>query len=322
MESPRQYQDAVRTWLSRCTEGERAVRVGTNRKCPLSQSEIDVAVRALGTPIQVEDSFIYFQTIDQCIEESPLGPQLAEVLNRKSMRPQQLHSLLVHDLKLLAYKKADDRDELCPATLASRRQCADIWARRKPWLMNPSSTRSERQIPAYFQWEWYFDYTFMIDAVAFEDGVRSGSSSAKVYQSVKKKFGPHTVKRKKGIATTSKLMFYVMIHRHGGIVAGPSLMYSGSRVPKSMALQKGAILAPWCAPMLHQFRCFTSLSQLVTSVRACRLWQTVLASTGKLAAAERERGYKFRPKEEYKVCAALHYNTTTLSCSSGSKQPW
>lgn len=243
--SMRQYQKTVRAWLTRYSCGEGTSRGGTDRLCPLSQSELDLAERALSTPIKVGDSCIYFQTVGQCIEQSPLGPKLQELLARKNLRPQTLHRLLVKDLHILAYKKCDMREELAQTTLLQRRKTADVWARRKPWLFRSSPTRSNH-LPVFFDWEWYFDYTFMIDAVSFEDGILSGGSSPNVYQSISNRYGPQLLKRKKGIASTSKMMFYVMIHRHGGIIAGPSLVFSGSKVPQHMATQKASILAPWC----------------------------------------------------------------------------
>jgi hypothetical protein len=249
MTNRHQFQDAVRSWYPTFLSGKPLERSGRCRDCPLSESELQFAVDTLSTPIEDGDSYIYFETVAQCIAESENGAKLEDILIRKHLSPQALHRLLVDDLGLVSFKIADLREELPESTLAKRRMCCDIWARRRYWLENPSPTRSGRPIPVHFDWNWYFDFTFMIDAVSFEDGALSGGSShKKVYQAIHKRFGPQLQQRKRSIARTSKMMFYVMIHRHGGIVAGPSLMMSGSRVPQAQASQKGAILAPWCAP--------------------------------------------------------------------------
>ena len=249
MTNRHQMQAVVRSWLPNFMAGERLRRSGRNSGCPLSEKEVQFAVQTLSTPIEDGDNLVYFQTVAQCIADSENGDRLQAILTRKCVSPQALHRMLVDDLKVVAFKRCDIREELAPSTLAQRRKCSEIWGRRRCWLEHPSPTRSAPAIQVFFQWDWFFEFTFMIDAISFENGVLScRSNSPKVYQAIHASFGPQLQQRKKSVATTSKMMFYVMIHRHGGIVAGPSLVLSGSRVPQAQASQKGAILAPWCDP--------------------------------------------------------------------------
>jgi hypothetical protein len=254
----RQYKDLVRTWYSRWDQAKPCRRVGIGRDCPLSANEIEFAVRVLGSPLQDGENNIYFESVSDCIARTELGDKLQVLLDKKRMRPDQLFRLLVHDLGLLKYETCDTRDELPLDTLKKRRDCSDIWAHRIHWLTTPSTTRQGDPVKHFFQWSWYFDLTFMIDAVSFEDGIRSASKKQRrVLKAVGKVYAPQMQKRKKGIDRTSNMMFYVVIHRRGGIVAGPALFYTGSKVPQSKAPQKATILEPWCGHTQHQFRCET-----------------------------------------------------------------
>jgi len=144
---------------------------------------------------------------------------------------------------LLKFETCDMRDEMRDITVDKRRKCADVWAKRAPWLTTLSNTRQEQPVQHHFEWGYYFDFTFMIDAVSFEEGIRSAPrKKQKVFKAIHKVHAPQLQKKKKGIATTSTMMFYTVMHRHGGIIAGPALCYSGSIVPKSQASQKADIL--------------------------------------------------------------------------------
>ena len=97
-----------------------------------------------------------------------------------------------------------------------------------PWLYVTNCTRSEADVPEYFDWEYYFNFTFMIDACSFEDGPGSG------------------VTKSKFIVNSSKLMYYTVIHPQGGVICGPDLVYTGSKVPVSRSDDKAKILTDWC----------------------------------------------------------------------------
>ena len=247
----RQFKNVVRRWYHRYSEAKPCCRQGSSADCDLSPCEIEFCVSALTTPLQVGESYHYFETIADCVSQTEYGERLSALLERKQMSPESLHRLLVDKLHVVKYAKCDTRDELPESTLKLRRACADIWGNRTHWLLNPSPTRDARLVKSYFFWEWYFDYTFMIDAVSFDDGIHSGKQSERVYQAVKKVYGPKLQRPKKSLEASSRMMFYVMIHRRGGIIAGPSLMFSGSRVPQRLAPQKGIILGPWYVVTQH-----------------------------------------------------------------------
>jgi hypothetical protein len=112
VETRRQYKAIVRSFLPEWCLGKSCRREGTEIKCPLSKLDLDMAVSALGTPMQDEDNQVYFETISECISRAADGDKLRELLERK--RSESLHSHLVDQLKVLAYKHATSGMS-CPA---------------------------------------------------------------------------------------------------------------------------------------------------------------------------------------------------------------
>jgi hypothetical protein len=247
----RQFKEVVRRWYHRYSEARACCRQGSSADCDLSPCEIEFCVTTLTTPLQVGESYHYFETIADCIAQTENGDRLSALLPDKQMSNESLHRLLVDKLHVVKYAKCDTREELPDSTLKLRRACADKWAGRAHWLLNPSPTRDARLVKSYFLWEWYFDYTFMIDATSFDDGIHSGKHTQRVYQAVNKVWGPKLQRPKKSLDASSRMMFYVVIHRRGGIIKGPALMFTGSRVPQRLAPQKGIILGPWYAVPQH-----------------------------------------------------------------------
>lgn len=242
----RQFRTVVRRWYARNAVAAPCRRLGSYA-CDLTASEIDLCVNLLSTPLQRGENYHYFETIAECIAIAEHGDRLSALLARKKMSPHTLHRLLVDKLHVLKYGRCDCRDELPESTLKLRRECAAKWAGKAHWMELPSARNDSALVKSYFKWEWYFDLTLMIDAVCFEDGAQSGKQTQRVYKALKKVYGPQLQKPKKQIDASSRMMFYVMIHRREGIVKGPDLMYTGSRVPQRLAPQKGSILAPWYA---------------------------------------------------------------------------
>lgn len=243
--SRRQFKDLVSRWYTRWDNGELCERVGQTG-CVLTQAEIQHAVQVIGTPVKVGNSFVHFESMQQALD-SDQGKEIRDILSVNKMSTNTLHHLLVNQLKLLSHKTADRRPKLPPGTLASRRQAAEVWAGRVPWLYVTNCTRSEADVPEYFDWEYYFNFTFMIDACSFEDGPGSGVTKSKfVYGIPGKLWGPELEEPEQSIVNSSKLMYYTVIHPQGGVICGPDLVYTGSKVPVSRSDDKAKILTDWC----------------------------------------------------------------------------
>jgi hypothetical protein len=201
-------------------------------------------VQVIGTPKQQGNSWIHFETIQQAID-SEQGAALREILQHKKITANSVHKLLVRDLKVLSHSVADRRPRLPPGTLASRQSAAEVWSKRVPWL---TLSNQDEEVPAvaYFDWEYYFNFTFMIDACSFEDGPCSGvNKSKRVYRIPDRLWGPELEEDEQSIAKGTKLMYYVVMHPHGGLVVGPDLVFTGNRVPSTLSNCKEAMLTEW-----------------------------------------------------------------------------
>jgi hypothetical protein len=145
-----------------------------------------------------------------------------------------LHKLLVHIHKLLKHKKADGRSKHWKKTLQKRQYCSAIWRGEVPWLHRTAApTRSGEPVRLKLEWDWYSHFTFMIDAVSFEDSGSSSSKSKNVYSINEFTFPPALYEQVKHIDSTGRGMFYVVLPAHEGVVCGPDLVFTGSKVHES-----------------------------------------------------------------------------------------
>jgi hypothetical protein len=88
----------------------------------------------------------------------------------------------------------------------------------------------------------------MLDAVAFEDSeVAPKAEEKKCYTLDHETYPPHLLPRKPRIDSTNRVMVYVVLHPHEGIVVGPDIMFTGSKVQESQKEHKDEILKEWCA---------------------------------------------------------------------------
>jgi hypothetical protein len=144
------------------------------------------------------------------------------------------HKLLVHIHKLIKHKKADERPKYSKTTLQKRQYCSAIWRGEVLWLHRTAApTRSGEPVPVKLEWDWYSHFTFMIDAVSFEDTGSSSSKSKNVYTINELTFPPALYEQVKCIDSTSRDMFYVVLPAHEGVVCGLDLVFTGSKVPES-----------------------------------------------------------------------------------------
>lgn len=130
----------------------------------------------------------------------------------------------------------DQRDKLPVATLKDRQNAAEIWNREKPWFTKVNSRwatglRTEpKQIDVYWDWEWYRQFTFMLDATFFtnESSGLAKHQGERVFKFKHIHHKPEHAKPTKSIRQACKLMVYTVIHPHLGVIVGPDFMYTGS----------------------------------------------------------------------------------------------
>lgn len=243
------FKAVVRTWYATYARGGECARGGL-KASPLSDTDVALCVKHIGEPYDSEKgSFSHHSSLEDAFKRSP---ELQQMLQRhggtKKLSLQRLHNILVEDLKVLTYTKPDTRDVLCDRTLDSRKKAAEQWAGRQPWLKQASpALLGGREVDTYFDQEFYHQFTFMIDAVGMEDGPGTKDQpESRVYGVAHKIWGPQHLKKKPPVKGASKMMFYVVLHPRAGIICGPDLVLTGSRVAAVDKAQKEQLLRQWC----------------------------------------------------------------------------
>ncbi len=229
----------------------------------LSEGELQLLASLIAEPVLDEDgdSCTYFSSIDAAAAERP---QVQELVAKATVSTSVLHDVLVEDLELLKYNQVDEVPALKQSTLKKRQRASDIWGGRRAWLTGPDAgTRSHHRAEVEWDKRWYSQFTFMIDATSFEDGALSkGSSKENVYTLENKQWGPTHVTGPQTVTATTRVMVYCIIHPFGGLICGPDIVFTGSKIPhtthgthgderKEQIQAKNNALPSWCAPTLH-----------------------------------------------------------------------
>ena len=145
-------------------------------------------------------------------------------------------------------------------TLRLRQQCAEVLAGRVPWLHRKSFqlareagthgratplANSNEDVPAvrgvkrpahpvFWKPEYYSQFTVVVDATTFTNREEPPVQNRQmVYVNRHHTHGPRLVKKDTPISAEVKLMVYAAIHPHLGLVAGPDVMFTGSRLKQS-----------------------------------------------------------------------------------------
>jgi hypothetical protein len=237
------YKDLVLKWYDAWDRGLDCVRASL-RGAHVTYDQLLELATVLATGREGEDgSWSHYQSIREARDKCE---ELDCKMDEYKLGESTLHHLLVHKYKLLKYTKADERPKHAKSTLLKRQRCSAIWRGDEPWLHHAIPTRAGESVPVYFEWDWYSNFTFMIDAVSFEDGGSSSTKSKQVYSPRKQTFPPALYEQVKRIDSTSRAMYYVVLHAHEGVVCGPDLVFTGSRVPESRKANKAEILKNWC----------------------------------------------------------------------------
>jgi hypothetical protein len=238
------YKDLVVKWYDAWERGLDCVR-SSHHDANVTYDQLIHLATLLATGHEGDDgSWSHYESVSDAREACA---ELKSKMEEYKLSATTLHNLLVHKHKLLKQKKADERPKHSKTTLQKRQYCSALWRGEIPWLHSTAApTRSGEPVPVKFEWDWYSHFTFMIDAVSFEDGGLSSSKSKNVYSINKLTFPPALYEQVKRIDSTSRAMFYVVLHAHEGVVCGPDLVFTGSKVPETEKASKASILKNWC----------------------------------------------------------------------------
>lgn len=237
------FKDLVLKWYDAWDRGLDCVRASLRGAHVTYDQLLHLATLVAGGREGEDGSWSHYQSLREAKDECE---ELNSYMDDYKLSESTLHNLLVQKFKLLKYTKADERAKHAKSTLLKRQRCSAIWRGEEPWLRSELHTRAGESVPINFEWDWYSNFTFMIDAVSFEDGGSSSSKTRRVYSPSKQTFPPALYEQVKRIDSTSRAMYYVVLHAHEGVVCGPDLVFTGSKVPESQKGNKAGILQNWC----------------------------------------------------------------------------
>lgn len=229
------------------------------RECPsrsrkravnLTDAEATELAHLLATPMRSGRSFIRFTTLG---EASAKRVRVRSLVLKSGVSHTALHSWLLSRVKTLKYKPEDRAPVFCSSTFRHRQVLSDVLGQRRPWIVRLShraaiaqsdgaalaqplvspSAAEHSLVNVYFETIFYSQFSFVIDAATFTDQEGEMHVHPKCYSSTDEVFPPHLVEGDPPISQTRSLMVYCVVHKHGGLILGPDIMLTGSKLEKS-----------------------------------------------------------------------------------------
>lgn len=322
----------LRDWFAMWSESRSCPHAPRRKAINLSDDELAEMAHLLTTPLQQDGEFIRFENIDTA---ATMVDRVRQLYKKSRATSPVLHQHLVQTIPSFQYGPEDRSTRLCPSTLKARRSLADVWAGRTPWIRPAAlkvvrtSARLKRKMGAplqqadaqqpsrevYWKPAWFGQHTFMLDATSFSD--KEGpihSPAPHVYYNSDDVYGPSTVEPDKSISQSTHIMVYCVIHKHLGLVVGPDIMYTGTKLktstkPKEQHLADEGIktwysVAISCSESLC-VRAWTVCGWVrLIPVAECR--RTELKDSGELWKLDTEYGYESRGQSMFTVCSAAY----------------
>lgn len=263
---------ALRYFARHIKQGSAVSTLVSRRRAKLTDAELLEAATILGTPIHLPDgSWRHWRNVVECAETAhSKQARFTQLLQKSGVLPETFAEHMLSKCGRTLHKvKADKTSKLTPETLKQRQQAAAIWAGREPWRWRLSQTRAralkvatsdvshpavrqEDKTPVYWDWRYYEDFSFMLDATSFEDKEGPSHHAERVFALKGKTWPPEQHKKDKSVGDTNSLMVYCVIHKHAGLVAGPYLMYTGSKEARGAAAygKHSRGFRCWCGPLV------------------------------------------------------------------------
>lgn len=243
----------------------------TRRQHPdgCTEKQLERAAEVLGTPYRPDGSVRYWTSVQECIDESPQGAEL-QVLQRKSGKSPEAFGdfVLERCADIVGWGPADRRGEMAERTAAERQFAADVWAGRAPWMVINDEGEVRRFDPAHddadpppgTHYEYFNErsevifknFTFMIDATTMTNQSGADKNRVKAFVSKRVAHPPELVRAGTAATRESKVMGYIVIHPHLGLVLGPDIMHhgtsgTGGRQEKNAGEKHDPSFPTWCA---------------------------------------------------------------------------
>ena len=169
--------------------------------------------------------------------------RVKELIDKANATDAVLKQHLLDNVPGLKYQREDVAYALAPTTRMKRRSCAEILRGDAPWFKRPRTHQTRGQAPSkdadsedvYWKQDWWAQHVFIGDATHFSDfrgDEKAKDSAPHVFvMSTDPPYPPREVPRPKSIRQSTSLMVYVVWHWFLGLVVGPDLMFTGTRLP-------------------------------------------------------------------------------------------
>ena len=227
----------------------------------------------LAKPVIRGDEVIRFTNLEQA---SQYCPEIAALCKKSKATMPALHTWLLHKFPNFQYEPEDRVPKLTPSTLKGRRQCAAVWRGERPWFKRQRvvgtrtctvGTAKEQKAakvkPVYWNPKWYGLYAFMLDATSFSN--REGpmhTDAPRVYSDRNNVYPPTPVAADKSISQTCTIMVYAAIHKHFGLVVGPDIIYTGTKLKHSKMPKEKQFEQEGVKTWYDSVRCASAVPQL------------------------------------------------------------
>lgn len=258
-----QYVSLLHKYYTEWAKTRRCTSRPRRKTIRLTATEEDQLVQALTEPQVKGESYEHYYTMYDAMDANPLVERLVA---KSNATVEVLFSHLLANHKDFVFETEDVAVELVPSTLRARRKCSDIWGGRAPWFTKPTqraetlhgggtdaaSPSAGPSLAVYWQLIWYKLFTFMLDATTFCNVFgQSHEPPRRCFRSRSRVYPPRLVKPDKSIPQATTLMIYLIIHPFLGIICGPDLVYTGTKLPQSKKAKveqfMKAALETWCA---------------------------------------------------------------------------
>lgn len=170
-------------------------------------------------------------------------PRVKALVDKAGATDRVLHDWLLDIEPDLRFGCQDTAFRLAPTTLKKRRECAEKWRGDACWFerVPPFKTRRvskpegcSTMQPVTWDPAWFGQHTFMLDATHFcnkDASMKDPDITTKVYSMRGEVYPPRLVDAPKPISQATSIMVYTVIHKELGLVLGPDIMFTGTKLP-------------------------------------------------------------------------------------------
>lgn len=258
----RQFRNMITSYWQAWKKTRHCPSQPHKRVIQLSHAEAVELATHLIEPVNRNGSMERFETVKDAMK---VKPRVEELVKKSGVGDitSSLDTWLLREVPWLKLQPDDCAPRLCKSTLQKRVQCSDVWGGRIPWRRirrrhgyakdrarkkqekSPITRKRRRStdeekddddddmLDCFFDPAWFGPFTFMLDATRLELREGTVQDVSTVFMSSEHVFGPRLGEPDASISQTQSLMVYALIHKYHGLLVGPDVMLTGSKLKAS-----------------------------------------------------------------------------------------